>query len=94
MAPSGKKGRRPAKNLNTKQLEGDHPVKKKKMDDECTTPKAEKYKIPENLTCPRPPKKRRVVSSCMTPVTFFNPPDIELFFASHMAMMYQLYTHA
>lgn len=75
----------------------------KKMDHEisnsigCTTPKAQKYQIPEILTCPPAPKKRRVVSSCTlrrTPISFFDPPDIELFFASHLASIYNhVHTH-
>ncbi|KVH90792.1 hypothetical protein Ccrd_007196 [Cynara cardunculus var. scolymus] len=74
----------------------------KKMDHEissigCTTPKAQKYQIPEILTCPPAPKKRRLVSSCTlrrTPISFFDPPDIELFFASHLASIYNhVHTH-
>ncbi|KAI3706386.1 hypothetical protein L6452_24089 [Arctium lappa] len=75
----------------------------KKMDHEinssigCTTPKAQKYQIPEILTCPPAPKKRRIVSSCTlrrTPISFFDPPDIELFFASHLASIYNhVHTH-
>ncbi|KAD4384249.1 hypothetical protein E3N88_24417 [Mikania micrantha] len=47
----------------------------------CTTPKAQKYQIPEIGTCPPAPKKRRIVSCCMLrsrPISFFDPPDIEL----------------
>ncbi|KAL8227229.1 hypothetical protein R6Q57_017061 [Mikania cordata] len=58
----------------------------------CTTPKAQKYRIPEVLTCPPAPKKRKLVSSSFTlrrtPISFFDPPDIELFFASHLASIY------
>ncbi|CAK9164690.1 unnamed protein product [Ilex paraguariensis] len=49
----------------------------------CSTPKAERFRIPEIQTCPPAPKKRRVVSSCSlqrTPIAFFAPPDLELFF--------------
>lgn len=64
----------------------------------CTTPKAQKYRIPEVSTCPPAPKKRRVVSGCIlrrtTPISFFDPPDIELFFASHLASIYNhVHTH-
>ncbi|EXB53129.1 hypothetical protein L484_006949 [Morus notabilis] len=49
----------------------------------CSTPKAERYKIPELLSCPPPPKKRKVApsfSSNRSPIAFFAPPDLGLFF--------------
>ncbi|KAI3461103.1 hypothetical protein Pfo_017766 [Paulownia fortunei] len=50
----------------------------------CSTPKAERFRIPEVKTCPPAPKKRRMVTSCSlrprTSIAFFAPPDIELFF--------------
>ncbi|KAL0390812.1 UNVERIFIED_CONTAM: Cyclin-dependent protein kinase inhibitor SMR9 [Sesamum calycinum] len=49
----------------------------------CSTPKAERFRIPEIKTCPPAPKKRRMVTSCSssrTSISFFAPPDIELFF--------------
>ncbi|KAK9273311.1 hypothetical protein L1049_018118 [Liquidambar formosana] len=49
----------------------------------CSTPKAQRFRIPEILTCPPAPKKRRVVSNCAlqrSPIAFFAPPDLELFF--------------
>ncbi|XP_050287058.1 cyclin-dependent protein kinase inhibitor SMR9-like [Quercus robur] len=49
----------------------------------CSTPKAQRFKIPEILTCPPAPKKQRVVSNCSlqrSPIAFFAPPDLELFF--------------
>lgn len=52
----------------------------------CSTPKAQRFRIPEMSSCPPPPKKRRVsstTSSCvsnLSPMNFFAPPDIELFF--------------
>ncbi|XP_070018224.1 cyclin-dependent protein kinase inhibitor SMR9-like [Nicotiana sylvestris] len=55
----------------------------------CSTPKAERFKIPEIKTCPPAPKKRRIVSSSTSsschslrrnPVTFFAPPDLDHFF--------------
>ncbi|XP_044483722.1 cyclin-dependent protein kinase inhibitor SMR13-like [Mangifera indica] len=50
----------------------------------CSTPRAERYRIPEIVTCPPAPKKQRVVSNCSslqrTPIAFFAPPDLELFF--------------
>lgn len=54
----------------------------------CSTPKAERFRIPEIKTCPPAPKKRRIFdsssSSCHSlrrnPVTFFAPPDLDLFF--------------
>ncbi|XVE78897.1 hypothetical protein DITRI_Ditri14bG0015100 [Diplodiscus trichospermus] len=49
----------------------------------CSTPKAQRFRIPAMDTCPPAPKKQRVVSNCplqRTPIAFFAPPDIELFF--------------
>ncbi|XP_022731158.1 cyclin-dependent protein kinase inhibitor SMR9-like [Durio zibethinus] len=49
----------------------------------CSTPKAERFRIPEIDTCPPAPKKQRVLSNCSlqrTPIAFFAPPDLELFF--------------
>ncbi|OWM67228.1 hypothetical protein CDL15_Pgr000680 [Punica granatum] len=48
-----------------------------------STPKAQKYRIPKLLACPPAPMKRRVSLNCFprkTPVTYFAPPDIDLFF--------------
>ncbi|XVF47384.1 hypothetical protein PTKIN_Ptkin03bG0104600 [Pterospermum kingtungense] len=52
-------------------------------DSPCSTPKAQRFRIPEINTCPPAPKKQRVLSNCLlktTPITFFAPPDLELFF--------------
>lgn len=49
----------------------------------CSTPKAQRYRIPEIITCPPAPKKQRVISNCSLqrrPIAFFAPPDLELFF--------------
>lgn len=54
----------------------------------CTTPKGKKFRIPMINTCPPAPMKRRsspiVSSNCnslrRTPIAFFAPPDLELFF--------------
>ncbi|KAB2615378.1 hypothetical protein D8674_021966 [Pyrus ussuriensis x Pyrus communis] len=50
----------------------------------CSTPKAQRFRIPEILTCPPAPKKKRVISSNFlfrrSPIAFFAPPDLELFF--------------
>ncbi|KAK9939672.1 hypothetical protein M0R45_016361 [Rubus argutus] len=49
----------------------------------CSTPKAERFRIPEIVSCPPAPKKQRVNSNCLfrrTPIAFFAPPDLELFF--------------
>lgn len=50
----------------------------------CSTPKAQRFRIPEIMTCPPAPKKQRVVSDCSTfrrsPIAFYAPPDLELFF--------------
>jgi len=53
----------------------------------CATPKGKRFRIPEVLTCPPAPKKRRTLaipscSSKRSPVTLFASPDIELFFFS------------
>lgn len=54
----------------------------------CCTPKAKRFRIPEALTCPPAPMKRRVTSSapCLSinrsPIALFSSPDIELFFFS------------
>ncbi|KAF5725477.1 hypothetical protein HS088_TW23G00199 [Tripterygium wilfordii] len=54
------------------------------IDDVCSTPKADRFRIPEIDTCPPAPKKQRVMTNCSslqrTPIAFFAPPDIELFF--------------
>ncbi|KAG1367028.1 hypothetical protein COCNU_13G008180 [Cocos nucifera] len=50
----------------------------------CSTPKAQRFRIPEHLPCPQAPKKRRLTAlhcSSQTPtISFFTPPDIDLFF--------------
>ncbi|XWS52531.1 hypothetical protein CRYUN_Cryun11dG0078700 [Craigia yunnanensis] len=49
----------------------------------CSTPKAQRFRIPKIDTCPPAPKKQRVLSNCSlqrTPIAFFAPPDLELFF--------------
>ncbi|XWS71159.1 hypothetical protein CRYUN_Cryun03dG0115300 [Craigia yunnanensis] len=49
----------------------------------CSTPKAQRFRIPEMDTCPPAPKKQRALSNCSlqrTPIAFFAPPDLELFF--------------
>ncbi|MBA0757778.1 hypothetical protein Gotri_020845 [Gossypium trilobum] len=49
-----------------------------------STPKAQRFRIPEMETCPPAPKKQRLLlSDCSlqkTPIAFFAPPDLELFF--------------
>ncbi|CAH8383136.1 unnamed protein product [Eruca vesicaria subsp. sativa] len=49
----------------------------------CCTPKAQKSRIPEILTCPPAPKKQRVPQNCLLrrrQIVFFTPREIELFF--------------
>ena len=50
----------------------------------CSTPKSERHRIPEVLSCPSAPKKRKVAHSFSSvrsrPIAFFAPPDLELFF--------------
>lgn len=56
------------------------------VDEGCTTPKSEKHKIPEIMTCPPAPKKPRVspsTSNCILqrrPISFFAHPDLDKFF--------------
>ncbi|KAK9154894.1 hypothetical protein Sjap_002374 [Stephania japonica] len=56
---------------------------------DCSTPKAERFQIPEIETCPPAPKKQRVLvsspyctlsSTTSSKRSFFTSPDIELFF--------------
>ncbi|XP_054820003.1 cyclin-dependent protein kinase inhibitor SMR9 [Prosopis cineraria] len=53
----------------------------------CSTPKGRKFRIPEIATCPPAPKKKKPSSlfsgTCSrrrSPISFFAPPDLELFF--------------
>lgn len=56
----------------------------------CSTPKGKKFRIPRINKCPPAPMKRRssssnIVSSSInslkrSPIAFFSPPDLELFF--------------
>ncbi|KAK8550670.1 hypothetical protein V6N13_119183 [Hibiscus sabdariffa] len=51
----------------------------------CSTPKAQRFRIAENMDiCPPAPKKPRSLPSNYslptTPIAFFAPPDIEMFF--------------
>lgn len=49
----------------------------------CSTPKAQRFRIPAIETCPPAPKKQRVLSNCSfhrRPIAFFASPDLELFF--------------
>ncbi|CAI8584726.1 unnamed protein product [Vicia faba] len=46
----------------------------------CSTPKGQKFRIPEISTCPPAPKKQRqrVLSNFSLRRTFFAPPDLEI----------------
>ncbi|KAG9449408.1 hypothetical protein H6P81_009373 [Aristolochia fimbriata] len=48
----------------------------------CSTPRAERYRIPKLLSCPPAPKKRRIALRCSPrkPISFFTPPELEVFF--------------
>ncbi|XVF07257.1 hypothetical protein REPUB_Repub06bG0122900 [Reevesia pubescens] len=50
----------------------------------CSTPKSRKFRISEISSCPAAPMKPRVAPKLLSrrssAVTFFAPPDIELFF--------------
>lgn len=45
----------------------------------CSTPKGQKFRIPEISTCPPAPKKQRVLSNFSLRRSFFAPPDLENF---------------
>ncbi|CAL5190812.1 unnamed protein product [Lathyrus oleraceus] len=47
----------------------------------CSTPKGQKFRIPEISTCPPAPKKQRQreLSNFSLRRTFFAPPDLEIF---------------
>ncbi|TKY53328.1 hypothetical protein E2542_SST24855 [Spatholobus suberectus] len=65
----------------TKELKGEEDICSRG----CSTPKGKRFRIPEVLTCPPAPKKRRVTITCSSkrsPIAFFTSPDIELFFYS------------
>ncbi|KAL2940794.1 Cyclin-dependent protein kinase inhibitor SMR9 [Bienertia sinuspersici] len=55
--------------------------------DVCSTPKSEKYKIPEIMTCPPAPKKPKT-NNCLfqkrRSISFFAHPDIDKFFVFAM----------
>ncbi|XP_031272021.1 cyclin-dependent protein kinase inhibitor SMR13 [Pistacia vera] len=71
-------------NNNNTNISDHHHLDSSSSPSGCSTPKAERYRIPEIMTCPPAPKKQRVVSNCSslqrTPIAFFAPPDLELFF--------------
>ncbi|CAN6820021.1 hypothetical protein Bca4012_008052 [Brassica carinata] len=49
----------------------------------CCTPISKKSRIPEMLTCPPAPKKQKVAQNfalSRRQISFFAPPDVELFF--------------
>ncbi|EOY09318.1 hypothetical protein QUC31_010553 [Theobroma cacao] len=50
----------------------------------CSTPKGQRFRIPDTLTCPPAPMKPRVAPKLLSrrssAITFFAPPDIDLFF--------------
>ncbi|KAL1564232.1 cyclin-dependent kinase inhibitor SMR3-like protein [Salvia divinorum] len=54
-------------------------------DEGGATPTARESRIPEKLPCPRPPRKRRPVSTCHFNGAreFFNPPELESIFMCH-----------
>ncbi|KAM7524530.1 hypothetical protein LguiA_014432 [Lonicera macranthoides] len=49
----------------------------------CSTPKAQRFRIPEIRPCPPAPKKKRVAPICSSktsPIAFFASQEIEVFF--------------
>ncbi|KAG8366898.1 hypothetical protein BUALT_Bualt16G0015800 [Buddleja alternifolia] len=72
--------RAPLKPISTKARE------EREDEDPCsTTPTASESKIPEKLSCPGAPRKRRPASTrhFNGVVEFFNPPDLESVFVCH-----------
>ncbi|RDX97988.1 Cyclin-dependent protein kinase inhibitor SMR13, partial [Mucuna pruriens] len=77
--------------------------KKRKMDSDvavavavaaCSTPKGQKFRIPQVSTCPPAPKKPRVLSNCSlrrSPLTFFAPPDLDIFFCVALRDLPKIY---
>ncbi|TXG70449.1 hypothetical protein EZV62_005384 [Acer yangbiense] len=62
---------------------------KQDINDGCSTPKGERFRIPEILSCPPAPMKKTSTitsssksskRSSSSPTPFFAPPEIELFF--------------
>ncbi|XP_058100120.1 cyclin-dependent protein kinase inhibitor SMR4-like [Magnolia sinica] len=49
----------------------------------CVTPKHGVYRIPKELICPPPPKKKTAVGKRMDPPKngYFQPPDLEVLFS-------------
>lgn len=69
----------------TKEIKGEDLNEEDICSSVCSTPKGKRFRIPEVLTCPPAPKKRRVMpnySSKKSPIAFFASPDIEFFFFS------------
>ncbi|KAL5719729.1 hypothetical protein ACHQM5_012694 [Ranunculus cassubicifolius] len=63
--------------------EKDYEVSNSSTSSNCSTPKGKRNQIPKIFSCPPAPKKQRVASNCSSlrlPISFFAPPDIELFF--------------
>ncbi|KAH6758539.1 cyclin-dependent kinase inhibitor SMR3-like protein [Perilla frutescens var. hirtella] len=69
--------RAPLKPVSTKVRDGGDD------EEESTTPTARESRLPEKLTCPAAPRKRRPVSTCQVVREFFNPPDLESVFICH-----------
>ncbi|XP_054796110.1 cyclin-dependent protein kinase inhibitor SMR13-like [Prosopis cineraria] len=52
-------------------------------DDGCSTPKAQRFRLPQVSSCPPPPKKPKSLSICSnlrSSIPFFASPELELFF--------------
>ncbi|KAL1347520.1 hypothetical protein AAHE18_07G011500 [Arachis hypogaea] len=91
MAPSGRtrkttRRRRRRSNLKKKHESTSYLISSKDSDSEvvnssssvCSTPKGDKFRIPEISTCPPPPKKPRILttnSSLRKSLSFFEPPQ-------------------
>lgn len=75
--------RAPLKSIRTK-------PKEESEEDEglsnSTTPTARESRIPERLSCPPAPRKRRPTQTCHFDGVreFFNPPDLESVFVRHV----------
>ncbi|KAL2316605.1 hypothetical protein Fmac_030481 [Flemingia macrophylla] len=94
MVPSGrtrssrnKKKTRARRHLSKKQGQETSSSKKRVVGSAdvavCSTPKGQKFRIPEPSTCPPAPKKPRVLSNYSlrrSTLAFFAPPDLDIFF--------------
>ncbi|CAK9133604.1 unnamed protein product [Ilex paraguariensis] len=58
------------------------------VEEGCRTPRHDGCQIPADLVCPPPPRKKTVYMKKRSPPKngYFQPPDLEVFFAGQKAM--------